>query len=154
MEVIKGDLLKFADEGLFDVIIHGCNCFRTMGAGIAKSIKEKYPQAYLEDYNSLLPPIKKLGKITSVYVDGLYVVNAYTQYHFATTRSYGGYKVRQAHYEAIARAFEQIKLNFAGMRIGYPMIGAGLAGGDWRIISTIIDCALEGEDHILVEFEE
>ena len=41
MNKIKGDLIKFAINGKFDVIIHGCNCFCTMGAGIAKTIKEK-----------------------------------------------------------------------------------------------------------------
>jgi O-acetyl-ADP-ribose deacetylase (regulator of RNase III) len=39
---------------------------------------------------------------------------------------------------------------FAGKRIGYPKIGAGLAGGDWSIIEEIIDRELEGEDHTLV----
>jgi len=29
------------------IIVHGCNCFCTMGAGIAKTIKELYPSAYL-----------------------------------------------------------------------------------------------------------
>jgi O-acetyl-ADP-ribose deacetylase (regulator of RNase III) len=39
---------------------------------------------------------------------------------------------------------------FSGKRIGYPKIGAGLAGGDWNIISSIIDKELIGEDHTLV----
>jgi len=30
------------------------------------------------------------------------------------------------------------------------MIGAGLAGGDWTVISKIINKELEGEDHTLV----
>lgn len=33
MKYIIGDLLKLADDGQFDVIVHGCNCFNTMGAG-------------------------------------------------------------------------------------------------------------------------
>jgi O-acetyl-ADP-ribose deacetylase (regulator of RNase III) len=32
---IEGDLIKLATQGTFDVITHGCNCFCTMGAGIA-----------------------------------------------------------------------------------------------------------------------
>ena len=38
-------------------------------------------------------------------------------------------------------------------RIGYPKIGAGLAGGDWSIIEKIIDEELQGTDHTLVIFE-
>ncbi len=32
---IDGDLIKLALQGEFDVVVHGCNCFCTMGAGIA-----------------------------------------------------------------------------------------------------------------------
>lgn len=42
--------------------------------------------------------------------------------------------------------------DFAEDRIGYPRIGAGLAGGDWSIIGAIIDEELHGLDHTLVEF--
>ena len=45
-----------------------------------------------------------------------------------------------------------VKHHFSGKRIGYPLIGAGLAGGDWGAISAIIDEELAGEDHTLVEF--
>jgi len=46
--------------------------------------------------------------------------------------------------------FKKIKQQFSGKRIGYPKIGAGLAGGDWERISRIIDEELAGEDHTLV----
>ena len=55
-------------------------------------------------------------------------------------------------YDAIRGAFREIKTRYAGKRIGYPRIGAGLAGGDWDTIATIIDEELGGEDHTLVEF--
>ena len=32
---VDGDLIKLAKEAKFDVIVHGCNCLSTMGAGIA-----------------------------------------------------------------------------------------------------------------------
>ena len=35
IKYIKGDLIKLAQKGKFDIIAHGCNCFCTMGAGIA-----------------------------------------------------------------------------------------------------------------------
>ena len=43
---------------------------------------------------------------------------------------------------------------FSGKRIGYPKIGAGLAGGYWNIISKIIDKELEGENHSLVLLDQ
>ena len=55
-------------------------------------------------------------------------------------------------YEAVKSVFRQIKTDFAGLRIGYSAIGAGLARGDWDIISIIIKAELQGEDHTFVEY--
>jgi O-acetyl-ADP-ribose deacetylase (regulator of RNase III) len=55
-------------------------------------------------------------------------------------------------YDAIAAAMASVKKQFSGKTIGYPRIGAGLAGGDWSVIAPIIDCALDGETHTLVEY--
>ncbi|WP_444933164.1 hypothetical protein [Microbulbifer sp. JTAC008] len=57
-----------------------------------------------------------------------------------------------ADYEAIRSVFTKVKKDFPGKRIGYPLIGAGLAGGDWEVISSIIENELEGENHTLVKF--
>jgi O-acetyl-ADP-ribose deacetylase (regulator of RNase III) len=46
-----------------------------------------------------------------------------------------------------------IKTAFSGKRIGYPKIGAGLAGGDWDIIYPIICEELAGEHHTLWSIE-
>jgi O-acetyl-ADP-ribose deacetylase (regulator of RNase III) len=54
MKVVTGDLLKLALEGHFDVIVHGCNCQCAMGAGIALSIKNQFPEAYEADLRTAL----------------------------------------------------------------------------------------------------
>ena len=41
MKIVEGNLLDMAVNGDFDVIIHGCNCFCNMGAGIALQIMER-----------------------------------------------------------------------------------------------------------------
>lgn len=45
MKSIRGNLLALARSGRFDVIVHGCNCRHAMGAGIAKQIKDSFPEA-------------------------------------------------------------------------------------------------------------
>ena len=55
-------------------------------------------------------------------------------------------------YDAIRAVFAEVRDRFSGQRIGYPKIGAGLGGGDWERIATIIDEELDGEDHTLVVF--
>ena len=149
MNTITGDLLRLAFDGRFDVIVHGCNCQCTMGKGIAASIKQHFPEAYAADLATPRGDRAKLGTFSAAEIHRppahFTVVNAYTQFH------YRGAGVR-ADYDAIRTAFAAIKRQFTGRRIGYPRIGAGLAGGDWSIISKIIDDELAGEDHTLVEF--
>jgi O-acetyl-ADP-ribose deacetylase (regulator of RNase III) len=150
MRIVNGDLLSLGTSGSFDVIVHGCNCFNTMGAGIAKSFKERFPEAYAVDLKTEKGSREKLGTISTAIIDceghELIIVNAYTQFDW---RGNGV----NADYDAIRSAFREIKSRFHGKRIGYPMIGAGLAGGDWDVISQIVDEELSGEDHTLVRYQ-
>ena len=59
----------------------------------------------------------------------------------------------KADYEAIREVFRSIRRDFAGKRIRYPMIGAGLANEDWDTISEIISKELAGENHTMVVFK-
>ena len=148
MKTVRGDLLALAKNGIFDVIIHGCNRRHTMGAGIARQIKAEFPAAYAAD---LATPqgAEKLGTISTATVQhGTYhitIVNAYTQDHWRG-------KGNKADYTAIRRAMRTIKTHYHGKRLAYPKIGAGLAGGDWPTIAAIIEEELAGEDHTLVEY--
>lgn len=44
-----GDLLEAARNEEVHVIAHCCNCFVTMGSGIAPQIKKAYPYAFAAD---------------------------------------------------------------------------------------------------------
>lgn len=143
----EGDLIALALQGEFDVIVHGCNCFHTMGAGIAKFISAEFPEALAADKATPHGSREKMGTISVAAVSRnglqLTVVNAYTQYNW---RGRG----MKADYEALRKCFAEIAARFPQARIGYPMIGAGLAGGDWSVITPIIDEALAWRDHTLV----
>ena len=149
MKTRHGDLIELALAGEFDVIVHGCNCFHTMGAGIAKSIKHAFPEAYAADLETAKGDRDKLGSLSVAKISNtshpLVVVNAYTQFNY---RGAGP----RVDYGAIKTCFEAIAERFADLRIGYPMIGAGLAGGDWARISDSIEKALAECDHTLVVF--
>ncbi|MFT4516343.1 MAG: O-acetyl-ADP-ribose deacetylase (regulator of RNase III) [Planctomycetota bacterium] len=149
MNVVRGDLIKLAQEGAFDVIVHGCNCRCAMEKGVAKGIRAAFPEAYQADQATGTGDRAKLGTIRVAEVEvgdhALAVVNAYTQF------DYHG-PMPLVDYDAVRSAFAAIKKRFAGRRIGYPMLGAGLAGGDWSVIAAIIEEELAGEDHTLVEF--
>lgn len=147
MKTRTGDLIDLALAGEFDVIVHGCNCYCSMGGGIARAIRARLPEAYEADCATEAGDLTKLGAYTSAQIvrgDVRFtVVNAYTQGDYAG----GG---RLADYDAIQEVFRSIASRFPGARIGYPKIGAGLAGGDWEVISAILEEELAGCDHTLV----
>jgi len=122
-----------------------------MGAGIAKTIKQVFPSAYQADLETVVGDKAKLGTYSVAQVEvntkPLAIVNAYTQYQWRG-------KGPNADYEAIRQVFRCVKREYAGKRIGYPAIGAGLAGGDWSVITKIIEEELAGEEHVFVQWEK
>jgi O-acetyl-ADP-ribose deacetylase (regulator of RNase III) len=149
MQTEHGDLVQKARAGEFDVIVHGCNCFCQMGAGIAKTIKQVFPTAYQADLTTVAGDHTKLGTYSVAQVDisgrVLVIVNGYTQYNWRG-------KGLKADYAAIRQVFRRVKQAYTGHRIGYPALGAGLAGDDWNIIAAIIDEELTGEEHVFVQW--
>lgn len=137
IEYLKGNLLD-AESG---VIAHGCNARGVMGSGVAKYVREKYPGAY-EKYNLrcklYTDPKVLMGDVIWYEVpekEGtLYIANAITQLDF------GADGKRYVSYEAVDKAFYTInKAMSDNETLHIPMIGAGLGGGDWDVISSIIE---------------
>lgn len=150
MKIVQGDLIQLALDGAFDVIIHGCNCQCAMGAGIAKTIKKRLPEAYEADCETEKADRGKMGQYSKALIQRagvqVVVVNAYTQFHW---RGRGVL----VDYDALRSVMRAVKGEFSGQRIAYPKIGAGFAKGDWTQIAQIINEELAGENHTLVEFQ-
>lgn len=142
-KVVYDNLIDMAKAGQFDVIAHGCNCHCVMGAGIAKAIKTNWPAAYLADLATKKGDRSKLGTYSLATVDGLTIVNLYTQYNYTRDKV-------DVEYPALEQCLQKLRDEFTGQRIGLPMIGAGLAGGNWGIIKEIIGNTLHGEDVTVV----
>ena len=152
MKYIDGDLIDLARNGKFDVIVHGCNCHCQMGAGIAKQIRSECKEAYLADRVTIPGDKSKLGTITVATIEPtspehkpFIVVNAYTQYNYTREGV-------AADYDAIRSAMKLIQIKFHGKSIGLPLIGAGLAGGDWNVIERIICEELAYENVTIVRY--
>lgn len=143
MNTIHGNILDVAERGRFDVVVHGANCRHTMGAGIAKQIRDRWPEAWHADQRVKDP---QLGGISIAVVTrngfSFYVVNGYTQSRPGPC----------ADLHAIEDVFERVQESFHGKRIGYPRIGCGLGGLKWDDVGPVIERALRGEDHALVEW--
>jgi O-acetyl-ADP-ribose deacetylase (regulator of RNase III) len=138
---VYGNLITLAQQGEFDVITHGCNCFCTMGAGIAPQMAKAFGcHLFTLEAPYQRGNIDKLGRIDykKVIVDSkeLIVVNSYTQYNYGSNHIDG--ITKPIDYDALTLCMRKINNKFKGKHIGLPQIGAGLAGGDWNIIKEII----------------
>jgi O-acetyl-ADP-ribose deacetylase (regulator of RNase III) len=127
-----GNLIDMADGGEFNVIVHGCNCFRRMGAGIAKEIRARYPGAYEADcsYGSI-GEYNKLGNYSLYVGDKFVIINAYTQYD--TVRQ-GDVDTDKFEYVAFNLILRKLAHHYKSSNIGLPYIGMGLAGGNEDLI--------------------
>lgn len=132
----------------FDVIIHGCNCHNTMGAGIAKTIRERWPGAYDADTKAYEASMAKLGNISLYREEKLDIINCYTQQD--TAGAHQG--ARNLNYEALYRCLEKVSKLYFGKKIGIPLIGCGLAGGSWPIVRAMIYDMFSESDVTIVKF--
>lgn len=143
--IIEGDLIELAKAGQFDAIIQGCNCLCQMGKGIALTIKNTWPEAYEADLRTIKGDRNKLGTYSFAWTGSFYIINAYTQYAYNDPTGQP-----LADLNAIRMAMRAIKQDFSGLKLAYPLIGAGLAKGDWLDIYPIILQELQGEDQTLI----
>lgn len=150
---VEGDLVKMANRGEVDVLVHGTNCFH-MNSGIAKGVRETFPEAYALHANHRKGDKKLLGTIESVALDRggkeVHIVNAYTQYNWGRDP-----EVLYADYEAIRKVFKAVAAKYdTTVRIGIPRIGAGLGNGCWVTISNIIRQEMQHHNLVLVDLPE
>ena len=167
VKTIEGNLLDFPPYCKNDpneyigmnAIAHSCNTRNIMGGGIAKQIKNRYPQAYEADAKAIDTEYDKngqyvhwLGKFSKAEINSKflpdnkgYIYNMYTQANIG-----GG---RQVHYEKFWQALKRVEQDLYEMNVskheydpsappvlGLPYgISCGLAGGNWGIIKAMIE---------------
>lgn len=120
-----------------DAIFHCCNCFNTMGSGVALAIRSAYPESYEADQKTKSGLRNKLGKFTVAECsDGMLIYNLYGQYNYGSLG-------RMVNYEAIYEAIENAILDLksrgkCSIAIPYRMC-CNQAGGDWGIIYAMLE---------------
>lgn len=150
MKTITGNLTHVT-EG---IIVHGCNAKGKMASGVAKDIREVFPSAYEAYMKRYHEKGLKVGDVVWARIASekpLAVANAITQESYGRDKS-----IRYVDYDGLRKAFKSIGdiARKYSLPVYYPMIGAGLANGDWGIISKIIEEELHDVDHTFYRFEE
>ena len=128
---IVGDVVSLAKRGEFDALLHGCNCFNTMGSGVAKTIKANFPEAYTSDLNTKKGDFSKGGGYSKYEYENLTVYNLYTQFN------YGKGNLFKPHW--LESALSSLRGELTGKKVGLPYIGCGLAGGSEGDLIDVLD---------------
>lgn len=134
-------MIKYEKGNVFDhlnepcIFVHGCNAQRTMGSGVAKTIKSTYPEVYL----AYLEMEQKLGNVSYVKFDKQVIMC-----NLISQRNYGYGGKTYVSYGAILAGLLEIG-NMArelNLPIKMPFIGGGLGGGDREALKSLFEEAL------------
>lgn len=141
VKTISGDIINLLEETTGAYFVHQVNCKRVAGAGLAAQFRKRVP-GWFDDYVATEP---ELGSIHVFPYMENYVVNLYGQNSFGYDRMHTDYGALGVGLVNLADMLkEESTLYFP-----YGM-GAGLGGGDWELISSIIEAALQEHNIIYV----
>jgi O-acetyl-ADP-ribose deacetylase (regulator of RNase III) len=150
----KGNLLDLASEGLYDIVLHGANCFCKMDDGIALQFALAFPEILHADFLTEIADKNKLGTYTEANVTRLNknfkILNCYTQY------AYAGFDIEISEffdYQAYEKVLIKIAKQFPHAKIGMPLIGTGHAGGDMEQMLAITEKILSNHNVEIIIFD-
>lgn len=161
MKIINGDATQPMSKNI--MIIHCCNDIGAWGSGFVIPLAQKYPKTrsmykewhfrgILED-DAHRDVFFELGETQFVKVDkdnSIWVANMIGQ-HGCGIDDKGNPPIR---YDAIRQCLKSVSkvCKEYNLSIQMPKFGAGLAGGDWNIIQSIIEEELNDIRKILFIF--
>lgn len=134
LNIIESDILTIQ----YGIICHQVNCQGVMGAGLAKGIKEAFPQAFLDYMKAYRRDQLQLGNVIETQIsDKIYVASMCGQEFFGRDRN----RV-YTDYQAFQKCLTGVNLlqSMTKLPVFFPyMIGCGLANGNWQFISQYIE---------------
>lgn len=144
---MTGNLIDALANGEVGFAVQGCNCFVRMKRGLAAEVRQRIPAAVQADRRTLMGGFSKLGTYTSVEWPagtGRRFVNGYIQAHWG--RRLNREPVNEdgtpliCDYSAVRKLLRSLHKDFRrDWVLGMPLLGCGLAGGDWERLAAIVD---------------
>lgn len=150
---VKGGAVKALQNGDVECLLHCCNCQNNFGSGIAKQIKEVFPDAWMEDCDAARKGSNTLGSIVASESG---VINLYGQEYYGYFGEYYKKHKRQGNYLAIANGLKLFRdyVSYKSVAIPYKF-ASDRAGCDWDIILEFIEYYLgEKFDVYIYKLEE
>jgi O-acetyl-ADP-ribose deacetylase (regulator of RNase III) len=142
--IVKGDVTNPIGDGK-KIIVHCCNDINSFGSGVAGCIARKWPTAKEHYHNWAdcdLHTIFALGQVQFVRVEhDISVCNLIGQ-RGINGEEIDGVFLPPVRYEALREGFLRVRKAITKVKdpvsLHFPMLGAGLAGGDWVCIYELI----------------
>lgn len=126
------------------IIAHVCNDEDRWGAGFVIPLGKAYPQAESE-FHGISHADRKLGYTQFVLMGDVMVANMIAQK--GVRRSGKGIPLR---YEALHTCLVEVqgRAESEGRTVHMPRIGAGLAGGSWDVIKSVITATMKVDTYV------
>jgi len=119
-------------------ICHQVNLKGVAGGGLAKQIRDKYPEWYKEYHKDCIEHKFLLGDCSWFVINKfLFICNMFSQDGYGTDKRY-------TDYNAFSQCLSTVNNSMNGEGLLYfpYKIGCGLGGGDWEVISKMIETAI------------
>lgn len=140
-------------------IAHGVNCRDVMGSGIAKVLFDKYPNVkseYHQYFQEAFYPFHNpeesyelLGRVQKIDCVDKVIFNCFTQNYYGTLNKQNPGSFKYVSYDAVYDCFRTL-VSYGIKDLAIPKIGCGLAGGNWDVVSKIIDNATQDKLNVYV----
>ena len=145
---ISGDL--FVKEHGVQVLAHGCNCQGSMGAGVAKTFRARYPLMF-EEYRGRCKAVPRRFNLGDCW---LWKGSQPSVFNLGTQE---GFWRARASYEAIEVALREMRRQADAEEIrstAIPRIGVGYGGLSWRKVRAIVEAVFGAWLGTLVVYED
>lgn len=165
MKYVKGDIF----ESNADAILHQVNCQGVMRSGVAKQVREKFPTVF-KYYKARCDEDKRfrkqsgsaksslLGLAQICYKEDYRVGNVKdTQViiNLFAQDKYGYDGKCYTDYDALRRCLETVNKQFVGKKVSIPyLMACHRGGGDWNVVSKIIEETLVNCDVMIYEYNQ
>jgi len=144
----EGNLLT---NQFVEVIGQSCNCQNTFGSGIARTIREMYPDAYKADCDATKANTNILGNFSVGYIPADNNISSIRRIYNLYGQNLFGKGTRQTNYDALYSALEGMAndliendMDLPLPSVGFPyQMGSFRGGGSWDIVSRLIEVAFK-----------
>jgi hypothetical protein len=131
MHFKTGNLLDNVQVG---IVAHCCNNIGLFGAGFAKQVRNRYPEAY-RSFTAVQS--RDLGEVNFVKVNNRLIVGNMVSMN-GVYRESNPYPLCLDFLEICLQKVQSLAIHL-DLPVHMPLIGSGLARGDWSVIRKLIE---------------